>query len=123
MAKKHPAKPTTRATAQLEHDDPADRNADLEHDQADDQPADLTAGPPRPTVGPPLADCPEKAPTVDAPRSACVQCGSRDRTPYHNTRRIESAGVDRDGLPYSAIVLRYTKCVACGQLRIDRSHE
>ena len=53
----------------------------------------------------------------------CPQCGSTRRAPY--TSRVEQAyeGIDPDGQPYTHIVRRRTRCLACGQHRIDRHYE
>ena len=59
---------------------------------------------------------------VAAEPTRCPKCGSTERTPYRNPTEQAYAGVDQ-GKPYTHIVRRYTSCKACGQFRIDRSHE
>jgi predicted RNA-binding Zn-ribbon protein involved in translation (DUF1610 family) len=60
---------------------------------------------------------------VDVAASLCPKCGSARRERYHHIRRIPAEGFCSDGRPYSAIVLRYTTCSDCGQVRIDRTFE
>jgi len=54
--------------------------------------------------------------------SRCPQCGSTEREKYENPTEIEQGGV-RDGKPFTHIVWRSTRCVACGQSRRDRTYE
>lgn len=61
-------------------------------------------------------------PVVDTVETRCSSCGSTERTPYHDKREVIGDGVAPDGKPYSAVTLRPTKCVTCGQHRIDRTY-
>lgn len=55
--------------------------------------------------------------------SKCPKCESTRRTPYNNTKAIPSAGNHPDFGRYTHIVIRHTKCLKCGQSRVDRSYE
>jgi predicted Zn-ribbon and HTH transcriptional regulator len=55
--------------------------------------------------------------------SACRVCGSTDRAAYHNVRALDFPGETPDGRKYSRVVFRRTKCLACGQVRDDKSLE
>ena len=59
--------------------------------------------------------------TTDAPR--CPSCKSTRREEYTNKQVQQFAGLLPDGTPYSAIIRRNTKCLDCGQARIDRTYE
>jgi hypothetical protein len=59
--------------------------------------------------------------TVDASR--CPKCGSTERGPYTRNHETPLAGLTRDGKPATHLVRRWTKCLSCGQARIDRSYE
>jgi len=50
------------------------------------------------------------------------RCGSTDREPYSQTIVTEYGG-EFNGQPFTHIVRRWTKCAACGQARVDKSHE
>jgi len=58
---------------------------------------------------------------VDAPVSRCARCGSTERLDYRNVETIHGEGRDPQGRPYTAVELRPTKCISCGQSRIDRT--
>lgn len=62
---------------------------------------------------------------VNVPPSRCQRCGCTERSPYHDVRRIEGNGTAPDGQPYTAVILRPTKCLNpdCGQHRNDRTWE
>ena len=55
--------------------------------------------------------------------SRCKVCGSTERDPY--TKRTVQAygGKTPEGLPYTHIVRRWTRCTGCGQHRVDMSFE
>ena len=54
--------------------------------------------------------------------SRCRKCNSTERSPYtHKTTKAVSG--ERDGKPFNRIVWRRTKCLACGQARIDQMFE
>ena len=55
--------------------------------------------------------------------SRCKTCGSIERGPYGNIRRLPYAGVTPDGRVYTTVVWRRTKCKQCGQVRDDKSFE
>ncbi len=54
--------------------------------------------------------------------SRCQKCGSTERAPYTSKLVQEYAGVI-DGKPFTRIVRRRTKCLDCGQHRVDRFYE
>lgn len=64
-----------------------------------------------------------KPPVNQVEESRCPKCDSTEREDYHNSTEQEFGGTDPKGKPYTHIVRRRTKCVACGQERIDRSYE
>lgn len=55
----------------------------------------------------------------------CRACGSTDRAPYlPNPTIVNSSGISPvDGKPYDRIVIRRTKCLGCGQHRLDKIYE
>lgn len=72
----------------------------------------------------------EKPQVVDVPASKCKAlkengetCGSTRRADYHNVTRAAHAGELPDGTPYDVVVFRRTKCLDCGQARVDRTFE
>jgi len=54
--------------------------------------------------------------------SRCKRCGSTRRGDYYGRTEQAFQGV-QDGLPFTHIVRRRTKCLDCRQLRIDRAYE
>lgn len=64
------------------------------------------------------------APLSDVGLSRCPKCGSTDRAPYarKETKDLATTLV-RAGGPYNRIVYRWTKCIACDQVRVDRTFE
>lgn len=60
---------------------------------------------------------------VDTVATRCRVCNSTERTDYHQVTRIEGSGQAPDGKPYSAVSLRPTQCLNCGQYRTDREYE
>lgn len=95
---------------------PTEPEARLESpDQADQV---ETRGPGRPpgssTNGP--------TPVVDTIVSRCRKCGSTNRAPYWG--KIErDCRVVRDGVEFTHLVLRSTRCTDCGTIRRDRHFE
>lgn len=72
----------------------------------------------------------EKPQVVDVQPSKCKAvkddgeiCGSTRRADYHNVTRVYHAGELPDGTPFDTIIFRRTKCLDCGQARVDRSYE
>jgi hypothetical protein len=65
----------------------------------------------------------EKLPVNIVERSRCKKCGSVNRAPYFNVRRLDYAGVTPDGRTYKQVVWRRTRCLDCGQYRDDKSYE
>jgi len=59
--------------------------------------------------------------TAEVSPSRCPKCDSTRREAYRNPRRIEQAGIYH-GTAYTAIVLRNTRCLDCGQCRVDREY-
>jgi hypothetical protein len=55
--------------------------------------------------------------------SRCPKCGSTEREAYARKHVQRIAGTDAEGRPSPAIVRRRTRCLGCGQHRIDRSYE
>jgi len=55
--------------------------------------------------------------------SRCPKCGSTKRQDYANKVVQEYSGLDPDGKPYTRIIRRRTKCLSCGQVRMDRTFE
>lgn len=55
--------------------------------------------------------------------SQCPSCGSSDRAEYEGVRRTPCSKTLADGRVVTAILRRRTKCLSCGQIRIDRSFE
>jgi len=53
----------------------------------------------------------------------CAVCASTERAPYHRVTRHHFAGNTADGRPYNVIVRRHTRCLNCGQARVDRAYE
>ncbi len=60
---------------------------------------------------------------IDVATSRCQKCGSTERASYTSKEEVEHGGTDAAGQPYTHVVWRRTKCLACGQHRIDRSVE
>ena len=58
---------------------------------------------------------------VDVPASRCSECNSTRRAFYEQVKLIEGSGTDPQGKPYTAVELRPTNCLDCGQARIDRT--
>lgn len=57
----------------------------------------------------------EYAPQAELVKSKCPKCQSTRRAPYHNTRTLK--------LATKKVVWRHTKCLDCGQVRVDKSEE
>jgi hypothetical protein len=63
-------------------------------------------------------------PVVDVKLSQCPSCGSTERSRYVGaSTEHEYRGIAPDGLSYTHIVRRRTRCECCGQWRIDRTFE
>lgn len=60
---------------------------------------------------------------VQGDLTRCPSCDSTEREPYTGKTEMEFSGTTPDGLPYTHIVRRRTRCQACGQHRIDRVYE
>ena len=58
---------------------------------------------------------------VDTVETRC-RCGSTERAPYANVRTVEGEGVAPDGKPYTSVLISPTRCLACGQHRVDRRY-
>lgn len=58
---------------------------------------------------------------VDVPASRCRVCNSTRRAFYERVDLVEGSGTDPQGKPYTAVELRPTSCLDCGQARIDRT--
>lgn len=55
--------------------------------------------------------------------SRCPRCKSTERTPYFARLPDQIHEGYHDGEPYTHIVRRRTRCLGCGQFRIDISYE
>lgn len=77
----------------------------------------------KPTAGRPKGAPNKQVDQVVAEPSRCKTCHSTDREAYHAKQEIESPGVDLAGKPYTHVIWRRTKCLTCGQHRIDRTYE
>ena len=58
--------------------------------------------------------------TVDPSR--CRRCGSTRRSDYYGKTEQAFRG-EHNGQPFTHIVRRRTRCLDCGQLRVDRAYE
>jgi len=54
--------------------------------------------------------------------SRCRRCGSTRRSDYYGKTEQAFRG-EHNGQPFTHIVRRRTKCLDCGQLRVDRAYE
>jgi hypothetical protein len=80
----------------------------------------------RPAAAPPIATPPAVTDQVNVQLvqpSRCRACGSTERSPYSNVRRLDHAGLAPDGRPYKQVVWRRTTCLKCNQARDDKSFE
>lgn len=55
--------------------------------------------------------------------SRCPACGSTDRAPYANRSEEECVCTIGERIPVTHIVRRLTRCLSCGQARIDATFE
>lgn len=62
----------------------------------------------------------ERRPAADVVPSRCPKCGSTRRTPYSGSPRVVAHGGVLEGVPYTHVIFRPTKCLDCGQARVDR---
>lgn len=60
-------------------------------------------------------------PQVSTVATQCSKCGSSRRDKYSGVRIQEHAGTF-EGKQYTHIVRRWTKCLDCGQARVDREY-
>lgn len=75
------------------------------------------------TVGDGPESSKRKPPINQVAASRCPTCGSTERAGYSGCVEQEIAGSDANGRPYTHIVRKRTKCLKCGQARIDRMYE
>jgi hypothetical protein len=68
----------------------------------------------RPELNPPVVQV--------QPASICPRCGSPNRSDYWGKHVQAFAGVLPDGSAYGRIVRRRCRCLACGQIRIDKEY-
>jgi len=66
---------------------------------------------------------PKAQPIVQQVAVSRCPCGSMRRAPYSNVQTLDYAGETRDGVAYSQVVWRRTRCLDCGQVRVDKSFE
>jgi hypothetical protein len=88
------------------------------------------SAPPAPAAPRTIAPVPTSSPAATAPaataaapaapQTICITCGSARREPYRLHSVQEYASIDRAGKPYTHIVRNFTRCLDCGQNRIDR---
>jgi hypothetical protein len=80
--------------------------------------------PPAPRTASAAAPVPAAAgaspPPATPQQTICITCGSARREPYRLHSEQEYASIDRAGKPYTHIVRQFTRCLDCGQNRIDR---
>lgn len=55
--------------------------------------------------------------------SSCKTCGSTEREKYTNPQVMEQEGFLPNGQQYNQITWRNTRCLRCGQARVDRFFE
>ena len=60
--------------------------------------------------------------TVTAEPTRCPVCESTRRGRYTKITWQDYGGIAPDGHPFTTIARRWTKCVECGQSRIDREY-
>ncbi len=72
--------------------------------------------------GRPKGAATQTLPTAQSQLTRCRKCGSTDRTPYRRTTETSHAG-QKHGESYTHIIRRWTSCQACGQARVDLTHE
>lgn len=60
---------------------------------------------------------------VDGELTRCARCGSTNRSKYFSKTERQIAGTDVHGKPYTHIVWRRTRCLDCGQHRVDVHRE
>ena len=63
-----------------------------------------------------------KADVITVEPSRCKRCGSTRRGDYYGKTEQAFRG-EHNGQPFTHIVRRRTKCLDCGQVRIDRAYE
>ncbi len=79
--------------------------------------------PPTTTTAEPVDVKPrEEKPVVEVVVSRCPKCQSTSRTPYTDKRVHNFAGV-KNGVPFTHVIWRPTKCRKCGQARVDKFYE
>lgn len=71
----------------------------------------------------PQAEPKKPAPVVPVKPSRCPGCGSERRAKYHGVSRRPASVKLADGREFDQAVFRYTCCLNCGQVRVDRSLE
>lgn len=72
---------------------------------------------------PQKADRAKRPPTIQISGSRCPKCHSTERTEYYGTIRRPLVGIDSLGRAYTHVIWRRTKCLSCGQFRIDKTYE
>lgn len=75
---------------------------------------------PKPTGRPPGSKTQKLV--VDCTPGRCKKCSSTEREGYSDVKEMPYRG-ERNGLPYTHIVWRRTRCKSCGQGRIDQCLE
>jgi hypothetical protein len=62
-------------------------------------------------------------PQIETSATRCPKCRSTERDHYSRRRVVPYYGADPDGCPCTRVVFRWTRCLACGQARIDKFYE
>ena len=62
----------------------------------------------------------QRCPAVDVTPSRCPKCGSTRRSAYSGSPRIVTHAGVHEGKPFTHVVFRRTRCLDCGQCRVDR---
>lgn len=66
---------------------------------------------------------PTATPEAIARPTTCPACGSTNRAPYAGHKQELDYAGEFEGRPYNKVVWRRTRCLDCGQARLDKSHE
>lgn len=65
----------------------------------------------------------DPGPITEVPKSRCIKCQSTEREEYTNPKTLEHCGIAPDGKPYNFVSWKHTKCLKCGQRRVDKFFE
>lgn len=76
-----------------------------------------------PKIGRPKGRKTENTPIQDVASSRCVKCKSTKREKYKNVKTFTSSGISPNGNPFNSVKWKHTKCLHCGQPRVDKFYE